>query len=207
MAKSQLFLIHGGMTFRKRKDYVDYLKTRDISIQKRRRWSEGFIDQKLGKRFEIIRPRMPQQDDAKYEDWKIYFERHFPYLRDNIILIGSSLGGIFLAKYLSEHKFPRKILSTYLICPPFDDSLPGEDLAGGFRLRSDLTKMEKQTKNLYLMFSKTDDVVPLEHADKFRKKLKKARFIVFKDKNGHFKISRFPEIVGMIIHDLNTLKR
>jgi predicted alpha/beta hydrolase family esterase len=196
--KIQIFLIHGGMTFKNRKDYLNYLKKRTISIEKKIRWSDDYLDEKLGKKFEIIRPRMPQSDDAKYEDWKINFERYFPYLRNNIILIGGSLGGIFLAKYLSENKFPKKILATYLICPPFDDTVIGEDLAGGFKLKSDLSLLEKNSKNLYLMFSKDDDSVPISHAEKYGKKLKNSKIIIYKSKSGHFKISKFPEIVEMI---------
>lgn len=200
--KPQLFLVHGGMTFKNEKDYLKYLKTREISLTKKPRWSEGFLDKALGKKFEIIRPRMPLQDNAKYEDWKIYFERYIPHLRNNVILIGGSLGGIFLAKYLSEHKFPKKILSIYLLCPPFDNTIEGEDLVGGFKLKSDLSLLEKNTKNLYLMFSKDDDVVPLSHAEKYRNKLPNAKIIIYKSKNGHFCISTFPEIVKMIISDL-----
>lgn len=200
--KTQVFIVHGGMTFKNRKDYLKYLKTRKISIEKKIKWTDDWLDSKLGKDFEIIRPRMPLEDDAKYSDWEIHFERYFPYLKNNIILIGSSLGGIFLAKYLSEHKFPKKILATYLICPPFDDTLTGEDLVGGFGLKADLSMLEKNSKNLYLMFSKDDDVVPVVHAEKYEKKLKKAKIIIFKSKNGHFKISKFPEIVKMIKNDI-----
>ena len=123
-------------------------------------------------------------------------------MRNKIILIGSSLGGIFLAKYLSENKFPKKIISTYLICSPFDNTLEGEDLVGGFKLKSDLSLLEKNSKNLYLMFSKDDDVVPISHAEKYRKKLKNADIIIFESKNGHFRISEFPEIVKMIKKDI-----
>ncbi len=190
------------MTFKSKKDYLHFLKTRKISIKEKIYWSNEYLKKNLGKNFEIIKPRMPLQDNAKYDEWKIHFERFFPQLRNNIILIGSSLGGIFIAKYLSEHKFPKKILSTYLICPPYDNTLEGEDLVGGFRLKSNLTLLERNSKNLYLMFSKDDDVVPVSHAEKFRKKLKNANFIIYESKNGHFKISEFPEIVKMIKADV-----
>lgn len=194
------------MTFKNKKSYLHYLKTRDISIEERRRWSEGYLKKKLGANFEIIKPRMPQADNARYEEWKIHFERYFPFLRNNIILIGSSLGGTFLAKYLSENKFPRKILSAYLICPPFDNSLPGEDLVGGFNLKSNLSLLENNAKRLNLLFSQDDDVVPVAHAEKYQKKLKNANIIIFKSKNGHFKISEFPEIVKMIKEDFKVSK-
>lgn len=179
-----------------------FLKTREISINKKIRWSGDYLDNQLNKNFEIIRPRMPLGENAKYSDWKIYFERHIPYLRDGIILVGESLGGIFLAKYLSEHKFPKKILSTYLVCPPFDNTTIGEDLVGGFNLKSNLSLIEKNSKNLYLIFSKDDNSVPVSHAKKYGQKLKKAKIIIYKSKNGHFNISKFPEIVGMIKNDL-----
>ncbi len=193
------------MTFKNKKDYLNYLKNRDVSIEPKIRWTDDYLKKELGRNFQIIKPRMPLQDYAKYDEWKIHFERHFPYLRDNIILIGNSLGGIFLAKYLSENKFPKKILSTYLICPPFDNSLPGEDLVGGFKLKSDLSLIEKNSKNLYLFFSKDDLVVPISQAKKYRDKLRNAKIIVYKSKNGHFKISKFPEIVKMIKRDLKRI--
>ena len=52
------------------------------------------------------------------------------------------------------------------------------------------------------MFSKDDDAVPVSHAEKFRKKLKNADIIIFKSKNGHFKVSKFPEIIRMIKADV-----
>ena len=107
-SKAQIFLIHGGMTFKNDKDYLHYLKTKKVSILPRKIWGLDYLDNELGKKCQIIRPRMPLSENAKYRDWKIFFERHFPYLRNNIILIGNSLGGIFLAKYLSENKFPKK---------------------------------------------------------------------------------------------------
>ncbi|MFA5022153.1 MAG: alpha/beta hydrolase [Patescibacteria group bacterium] len=204
--KTQIFLIHGGNTFKNNKDYLRYLKTRKIKLEKKIRWSDDYLDKCLGKNFEIIRPRMPLQDYAKYNDWKIYFERHIPYLRNGVILIGGSLGGIFLAKYLSEHKFPKKILATYLICPPFDDTLPNESLAGGFKLKSNLNLLEKNSKNLYLLFSKDDDVVPVSHAKKYGQKLKNAKIIIYKSKNGHFKVPKFPEIVRLIKKDVKESK-
>lgn len=201
--KTQIFLIHGGMTFKNKKDYLHYLKNRKISlVSKGLFWSQDYLDKELGKSFEIIRPRMPLQDNAQYNEWKICFESYFPYLRNNVILIGNSLGGIFLAKYLSEHKFPQKILSTYLVCAPFDDTLGGnEELVGGFKLKSDLSLLEKNSKNLYFMFSKDDDIVPVAHAEKYRNKLKTPKIIIYKSKNGHFRISKFPEIVKMIKKD------
>lgn len=199
--KPQIFIVNGGMTFKSRKDYLHLLRTRKVSVEKRVGWSGDYLEKKLGKKFNIIRPRMPLQDNAKYEEWKIHFERFLPLLANNIVLIGQSLGGIFLAKYLSEHKFPKDIAAVYLVCPPFDNTVDGEDLVGGFKLRSNLSLLGKSTKNLRLLFSEDDDVVPVSHAEKYRKKLPRADIKIYKNKNGHFNVAEFPEIVKMIERD------
>src|SRR3990167_10876338 len=124
--KLQILMIHGGMTFKNTKDYLHWLRTRKVSILKRPYW-EADVEKRLGKKFEIIRPRMPLQDNAKYRYLKILFGRYVALLRKNSILVGSSLGGIFLAKYLSEHTLPKKALSVFLVCAPFDNSIPTED--------------------------------------------------------------------------------
>lgn len=204
-SKVQILIVHGGMTFKNKKDYLDYLKNRRISLKKKPNWAESYLEEELGNKFEIIRPRMPIPENAKYEEWKINFERYFPYLRKNVVLIGCSLGGIFLAKYLSENKFPKEILATYLVCPPFDDTCFDEDLVGGFKLKSDISLIEKNSKNLTLMFSKDDDDVPVAHAEKYRNKLNTAKIIIYKSKNGHFRVSRFPEIIKMIRNDIKRI--
>jgi predicted alpha/beta hydrolase family esterase len=72
---------------------------------------------------------------------------------------------------------------------------------GGFKLKSNLSLIEKNCRNLTLMFSRDDDSVPVLHAEKYRRKLRNAKIIIYKSKNGHFKISKFPEIVKMIKED------
>ncbi|MFA7663110.1 MAG: hypothetical protein WCX88_04320 [Patescibacteria group bacterium] len=198
--KTKIFVIHGGSTYKTKKDFLERLQNLKVSIEERIRWSDDYLTKKLGTDFEIIRPRMPLRENAKYQEWKIYFDKFVPFLSKNDILIGSSLGGIFLAKYLSENKLPKKMLSVYLIAPPFDNSLsiPGKDLVGGFKLSADLSLIEKNTKNINLLFSKDDQIVPIAHAEKYRVKLPKAKLVIFESKNGHFLVPEFPEIVKMI---------
>ena len=202
--KNQIFCIHGGMTFKNQNDYLDFLKNRQVSIDKKIKWDSEYLDNALNNIFHIIKPRMPLQDNAQYDEWKIHFERFFEQLDDNIILLGNSLGSIFLSKYLSENIFPKKILSVYLVCPPFDDTLIGEDLAGGFNLQSDLSMIDKNCKNINLLFSQDDDCVPVNHSEKYRAKLDNPNIIIYTDKNGHFNISEFPEIIEMLNNDLKN---
>lgn len=190
------------MTFKNKSEYVHYLKTREISLEKKVYRTDAHLKEKLGKEFEIIKLLMPLAENVQYEEWKIYFERFLPLMGKDVILIRNSLGGIFRAKYLSEQKLEKEILSTYFVCPPFDNTIEGEDLVNGFKLKSDISLLEKNSKNVYILFSEDDDVVPVSHADKYGESLTTAKIIKFKNKNGHFKISKFPEIVRMILKDL-----
>jgi predicted alpha/beta hydrolase family esterase len=196
--KTQIILIHGGMTFKNKKNYQHYLKTRDISIKKDKYWNREYINKELKDNFEIIKPLMPSYDNANYDDWRIHFERYSPYFKDNLILIGWSLGGIFLAKYLSENKFQKKIKAIYLIGAPYDNTLPTEDLVNGFKLKSNLSLLEKNCEEINLLFSEDDNVVPVSHAEKYKTKLKKSKIIIYKNKKGHFKINKFPELIKLI---------
>lgn len=203
--KIYVLIVHGGMTFKNQRDYLNYLKNKNLTLENRVSWTGEYLERKLGKQFQVVLPRMPLQDNAKYSDWKIVFERYLSLLPGNFILIGNSLGGAFLAKYLSENKLLHKALSVYLVCPPFDNSLPSEDLVGGFKLKNNLSLLEKNCKNLYLMFAKDDEVIPLSHAEKFESKLQNAKIIVYKSKNGHFQITKFPEIIKKIKKDVSTV--
>ncbi len=202
--KTQVVMIHGWMTFKNNNDYISYLKNRDVSIEKYVSWAGEYVDRELGERFYTIKPTMPSKENSKYDEWKINFEKYIPYLKDDLVLIWWSLWWIFLAKYLSENKFPKKILSVYLLCPPFDDTLIGEDLVWWFVLKDDLSFIYENTDNLTLMFSEDDDVVPISHADKYAKKLNKAKIEIYKSKNWHFNISEFPELIEMIKHDVKN---
>jgi len=197
-SKKQIFFIHGAESFSNHSDYLNYLKTRKVSLGKYINWRDEYLDKKLGSSFEIIRPRFPNRDNAQYAEWKLNFERYIPLLRSGVILIGSSLGAVFLAKYLSEHKFPKKLSALFLIAPPFSNKLPGDYYDSGFNLKPDLSLIENNCKNTTLLFSQDDKVVPLIHATKYAKKLPKAKIMIFKSKNGHFRISEFPEIIKLI---------
>jgi len=200
--KIQILMIHGGETFNNQNDYLNYLKTKKIRFGKKIRWSEDYLKRELGEDFEITWPRMPLEDNARYDDWKILFDRYIEKLGDNVILIGRSVGGIFLAKYLSENVLPRKIISVYMIAAPFDNTVTGWTLTGGFELGEDLSLIGKNCGKVVLMFSADDDCVPVSHAKKYREKLKDAEIIIYESKNRHFQVGEFPEIVEMIKKDV-----
>ncbi len=198
--KKQVLTIHGGEFFDSYEEYLDFLKNYPSKLDrllKKNKWKNNLQDD-LGGNWEVISPQMPNYQNAKYLEWKIWFEKFFPFLRNDIILIGSSLGGTFLAKYLSENNFPIKIMAVYLMAAPFNDNDRDiEHTLGDFKLPPSLKKFENQSKKIFLCHSKDDPVVPFSDLEKYFQALPKAKKIIFKDR-GHFNQEHFPEIVKKI---------
>ena len=117
--KQQIVIINGGNTFDTYDEYLSDLKNCEFDFERlgRTGW-KGWLKTELEETFDIIIPKMPNPNNAKYNEWKIWFYKLLPFLRDNIVLVGHSLGGIFLVKYLSENDFPKKIRATNLITAP-----------------------------------------------------------------------------------------
>lgn len=195
--KKQIIFIDGGETFDSYEDYLGYLRGCEFDPEKVRgkRWKDSLAE-RLGEDFEVIAPTMPCKFNAKYKEWKIWFDRVVPFLRDGVILIGHSLGGIFLAKYLSENDFPKKISATYLIAAPYDAEDSEYSLAD-FTLPKSLEKLRQQGGKIFIFHSEDDPVVPFLDSGKYLRALPEAEKMIFKDK-GHFLQEEFPELVESV---------
>ena len=195
--KKQVVIIHGGSTYKTYKEYLTDLKSEKLDVNEKRsnetkRWKDT-LDKKLGKNFQVIYPEMPGAENAQFVAWKIWFEKLFPHLHDGVILIGHSLGGIFLSVYLSKYGFPKKIKATMLVAAPHFDS-SRKDIPKDWMLPKSLSKFERQGGKIFLYQSKDDKVVSFSHVKKYAKALPDAKLVIFKNK-GHFRLKEFPEIV------------
>ena len=195
--KKQIVIIHGGDTFDTYEEYLLNLRNLSLNFErtKLKGWKES-LGQKLGDEYEIIMPTMPNKANAKYLEWKIWFDKLVPFLESEVILIGNSLGAIFLPKYLSENDFPKKVVATFLVAAPFDAEGTDYSLAD-FVLPSSLERFEKQGGKIFIYQSKDDPVVPFANAEKYKKSLPNAELCPFEDRQ-HFGQLEFPEIIEKI---------
>ncbi len=199
MSKRQVIVIHGGDSFKTYREYIAFLKRWRIDFEgyrhPREKWRDH-LKNDLGKNFEVIVPRMPNNLNARYLEWKIWFDKFIPYLKPGVFLVGYSLGGIFLTKYLAEKKFPVKIAGTFLVAAPFEDhgSDPDHESLVDFKLPKKLDGFRKQGGRIFIYHSKDDPIVPFSHAGQYEKVLGIATKRVFLDR-GHFWQSKFPELV------------
>lgn len=189
---NQVVIIGGGTSFNSYKEYISFLNNTKVNLDRlksRKDWKDSLGDL-LGDNFDVYVPKMPNITYARYEEWKNWIEKIIPLLGNSITLIGHSLGGIFLAKYLSENDSPKKIMSTIFVSAPFDIEI-GEEKLFEFSLDKPLDKLTKQGGKIYLIHSEDDPVVPIEQLNKYKNSLPSAEVVLFKDR-GHFKQESFP---------------
>lgn len=196
MSKQQIVVIHGGEAFQTREEYLNFLRAEEYDPNEElpNGWKKN-LQGYLGDDFEVIAPSMPSPMNATFEEWSIWFEKLFPFLRDNVIFIGHSLGANFLAKYLALYDIPKKIGDVYLVAGCFG-------WVGGFELPKSLAKLSSQSASVVILHSRDDEVAPFSDAEKYQAAIAGSELIVFTDR-GHFtrdhpKGSDFPELVEMI---------
>lgn len=205
--KHQIISIHGGESFESREEFLDSLKNRlEYDPYKTKQSWKKWLFAGLKDSFECFTPQMPNPLFADYDAWKIWFEKTYPYVKKEketkIVLIGHSMGGIFLAKYLSENKFPKHIDQLHLVAPVFNnDGLVGESITNFAFDPKNLENIPKQTEKIYLYHSTDDDVVPFEHANKFKEHMPELELVKFNNKQ-HFNQSSFIEIMQNILKNI-----
>jgi predicted alpha/beta hydrolase family esterase len=189
--KKQIIVIGGGETWNTYEDYINYLKNKEYNPYDvyDGGWKQT-MQEYLGDKYDVLYIKMPSRSNAKYIEWKIWFEKLFPYFEDKVILVGHSLGANFLAKYLAENLIDVTIVQLHLVAGCFD-------VTGGFNLPESLNKVEEQCKDVFIYHSKDDCIVNFEDGQKYAKALPSAKFIKFENRN-HFLQSEFPEIVQNI---------
>lgn len=209
--KQQVFFIHGGDAFSNREDFLQYLKQVPIrnlpeqnEASKAEFWSRSLAED-LGDDYEVFTPSMPNKQNASYDEWSIWFERHFEYFRDDVILVGWSLGGMFLAKYLSNNPFPHKIKTLHLLAAPCGEQVdPEGNDCGSFQFaKEELANLTAKIDTIEIWHSTDDFVVPYQQALEYKKHLNKANLHTFDDKN-HFLVAQFPELLDNIKNQPKT---
>lgn len=197
--KKQIIFIHGGTPFENIEDFYENLRRKEIDpYRDERRWS-NLLSVDLGDSYEVFLPKMPVKENADYKAWKIWFEKYFPFIKDESpILIGHSLGGTFLLKYLSENGFSKAISQLHLVSPAvFDDGLTLEKLSSFHFDIKKINKISEICKEIHLWHSKDDNIVPLKHSESVKENLPSAEFHVLNGRE-HFNIISFPEILEVI---------
>ena len=137
----------------------------------------------LGFAYDVLYPNMPEEDSATYADWTAPIERALATLDDAVILVGHSVGGSVLVKYLSEQQLDKPISSVFLLATPYwgADEFWNWDEA---RLPEDVAAKLAIIPRIFLYHSRDDEVVPFAHLALYAAKLPQATIREF-DGRGH----------------------
>lgn len=190
----QIWIIHGGDSFSSDERYLEYLKTSSVDYERlkpSKKWRDWLIENMQNA--DILTPTMPNSANAKFDEWRIYFQKLIPFFTNDVQLVGHSLGAMFLAKYLESHPLPRKVKRVILIAGGYDDA--AHDY-GSFRLSS-VKNLPESADEIHLFHSRDDFVVPFSELAKLRNDLPDAHVHVFDDRN-HFLDSEFPELLELV---------
>ena len=117
-----------------------------------------YLKTKLAGEFEILFPTIEKPNSPTYEKFKKMFASTFNDITEPIILVGHSLGGSTLLKYLSEEKPDISITGLFLVATPHWKSNMKE-----FQLKENFQASLKNIPAIFLYHSKNDSEVPFEH--------------------------------------------
>jgi uncharacterized protein len=201
MSRRQVLALHGGTVYPTRKDFFEALVLKEPTLEDltRKGWRSN-LGMALGEGFSVYAPSMPIKEDARYTEWKVWFEKILGLMDDGLILVGHSLGGAFLVKYLAENVPAKRISATFLVSAPYADPAlmerEGEYLAD-FLLTGNITPLAERAGEIFLYHSEDDAVVPVASVEHFARALPRATVRRFRDR-GHFLQEEFPELVADI---------
>lgn len=196
MDKPQIIFIHGGDAFRDTNKLYAMLESRSFNPYEEKQYWRDSIIEALKDTHESHKLQMPNSYWADYTAWSIWFEKMVPYLRDGIILVGHSLGGAFLLRYLSENKLPVMIAQAHLVAPVVLGDL--EDCEGFTSNLEEWNGFKSDIKEVHLWHSDDDTIVPIHHSERFLEVFPSATPHRFNDRF-HFIGDSFPELLEEII--------
>jgi len=191
----QVLIIHGGESFSSYDAYIENLKNSTIHYERlkpQKVWKSWIAEQMHDT--DVLLPTFPNGFNAVYEEWKIYFEKLLPFLRDDVQIISHSLGAMFLAKYLNKNPLSKPVKRIILVSGGYDDD-SNEDL-GSFKVTS-AKNINRSAHEVHLMHSEDDPVVPFTELAKFQADLPDAMAHVFSH-YGHFNTETFPELLEIL---------
>ncbi|SDH86222.1 alpha/beta hydrolase [Alteribacillus bidgolensis] len=153
-----------------------------------------YLQEAFGKN-NISNPKMPEPENPKYMRWKEQIEKELIRLDSEVILIGHSLGGSVLLKYLSEETYTPSIAGLFIIAAPYW-GIDKNWQSGEFMLQENFHLKLPSTPQIIFYHSRNDEIVPLVHQTYYLEKLHDAAAHILND--GHWFNNGLPELVDDI---------
>ncbi|MFT9847789.1 alpha/beta hydrolase [Aneurinibacillus sp. REN35] len=156
----------------------------------------AYVKDALGDEYNLLYPKMPNSEDPEYTLWKLQLDKEFASLDGEVLLIGHSLGGSVLLKYLSEKTTNRSISGLFMIAAPYwgkDDDWQVEE----YTLPENSASKLPQIAQIFLYHSRNDEFVPSAHLEHYKKRLPQANTRIL-DGAEHAFSDGLPELINDI---------
>jgi hypothetical protein len=82
LEKHQIIIVDGGESFASDESATQWLQKCDWDLMAKTPSWKKWISDGLSDNFSVIRPDMPNTMNAKYHEWKIWFEKYFRYMAE-----------------------------------------------------------------------------------------------------------------------------
>jgi predicted alpha/beta hydrolase family esterase len=162
-------------------------------------WFPWLSKQLMIRDVHTVAVEMPKPYSPSYQDWKKEFERFD--ITPETVLVGHSMGGGFLVRWLSENKEAR--VGKVILVAPWLGLDPDQDFDASFFDFEIDDKLANRTKGL-VVFNSDNDVDEIQKSVSIiRDKLKGIKYKELANK-GHFTLKglgreEFPGLLGEII--------
>ncbi|MGG3640940.1 alpha/beta fold hydrolase [Bacillus gobiensis] len=160
----------------------------------------AYLHDELDEGVHLLLPKMPFPKNPKYELWREKLDQELSALEGEVILIGHSLGGSVLIKYLSEVACDLSIIGLFMIAAPYWNKEDSDWHSSEYMLPENFASKLPQISKIFLYHSTDDEIVPYTHLNHFKEKLPEATARVLSG-NEHFFNDGLPELVD----DLKSL--
>jgi uncharacterized protein len=152
----------------------------------------------LGTAYDVRYSKMPDEDSPEYEAWKNQIAKELGALDGEVLLVGHSLGGSVLLKYLSEESVEKPVAGIFLIAPPYWGA---EDWrVSEYELQENFASKLPEELPMFFYHSRDDEWVPFAHLTLYEEKLPRAIIHKF-DGRGH----QFNNNLSEVARDIKRL--
>jgi predicted alpha/beta hydrolase family esterase len=152
----------------------------------------------LGATYDVRCPKMPDEDSPEYGAWRDRIAGELAALHGEVFLVGHSLGGSILLKYLCEEEAAKPVAGLFLVAAPFWGAEDWE--VDEYAVREDFASKLPPELPVFLYYGRDDEVVPFAHLALYADKLPRATVREL-DGRGH----QFGEDLSEVARDIGGL--
>ncbi|RZA06745.1 MAG: serine hydrolase family protein [Moraxellaceae bacterium] len=146
----------------------------------------------LGSDFVIKSPKMPVPTKPSYERWREELDQQFGGDSPPKIVVGHSLGGSVLLKYLSEQTSVSQMVGVFIIAAPWWGAK--DWMVEEFMLDKNIAQTLPKHLAIYFYHARNDDVASIQHLTLYANAIPKASVTELKA-GGHLFKTGLPELV------------